>query len=45
MPERLAPRLTKAGNLDLTASNLFVRDVELHARIVEHARSIEGMHI
>lgn len=44
-PERLAPRLTKTENLDLTSSNLFVRDIELHGRIVEHARAIGGEHV
>jgi hypothetical protein len=43
IPERLAPRLTKQGTLDLTSSNLFVRDVELHGRLVDHARSINLM--
>ena len=39
--DRLAPRLTKEGSLDLTASTLFVRDIELHARIVQHARDVD----
>ena len=30
---RLAPRHTKVGSLDLTASTLFVQNAELHARI------------
>ena len=33
LPERLAPRHTKTGNLDLTASTLFVQDAETHARL------------
>ena len=33
LPERLAPRHTKIGSLDLTASTLFVQNVEVHARI------------
>ena len=33
LPERLAPRHTKPGNLDLTASTLFVQDAETHARL------------
>ena len=44
-PERLAPRLTKTENLDLTSSNLFVPDIELHGRIVEHAWAIGGEHV
>lgn len=31
--ERLAPRHTKMGNLDLTASTLFVQNIALHGRI------------
>ena len=44
-PERLAPHLTKFENLDLTSSNIFARDIELHGRIVEHARAIGGEHV
>ena len=33
IPERLAPRHTKVGSLDLTASTLFVQNVEVHGRI------------
>lgn len=32
---RLAPRPTKMGSLDLTASTLFVQNIELHGRIGE----------
>ena len=44
-PERLAPRLTKSENLDLNSSNLFVRDIEVHGRIVENAWAIGGEHV
>jgi hypothetical protein len=33
LPEKLAPRHTKAGTLDLTAATLLVKDVEMHHRI------------
>lgn len=41
--QHLAPRRTKAGTLDLTASTLFVRDVEKHARICEYARNLNKL--
>ena len=44
-PERLALGLTKSENLDLISSNLFVRDIELHGHMVEHARAIGGEHV
>ena len=34
LPERLAPRPTRPGTLDLTAANLLVTDVALHAKVV-----------
>ena len=35
--ERIAPRQTKAGTLDLTASTLFVGAIEKHALIVQYS--------
>ena len=43
MVQHLAPRRTKAGTLDLTASTLFVRDIEKHAKICEYARSLNKL--
>lgn len=40
LPERLAPRHTKTGTLDLTAATLFVTNIELHGRIGICARTI-----
>lgn len=39
--DRLAPRPTKTGTLDLTASTLFVTAVDLHARIAHYARTLD----
>ncbi len=41
LPERLAPRPTKPGTLDLTAANLLVNDFEMHARVVECVKTID----
>ena len=41
LPERLAPRPTKLGTLDLTAANLLVTDIEMHARISEATKTIK----
>ena len=41
LPERLAPRPSKPGTLDLTASNLIVNDLAMHARIGTCARQIK----
>ena len=38
--ERLAPRHTKMGNLDLDASTLFVQNTELHVRIANLFRQL-----
>ena len=38
--QHLAPRRTKPGSLDLTASTMFVNDIEKHAHICEHARKL-----
>jgi hypothetical protein len=38
--QHLAPRRTKAGTLDLTASTLFVRDIAKHGQIAEYARKL-----
>lgn len=40
LPERLAPRPTKLGTLDLTAANLLVTDIAMHGRVVEAAKTI-----
>lgn len=40
---RLAPRHTKPGTLDLTASTLFVGSLERHARICKLARQLGVM--
>lgn len=40
MPERLAPRMTKLGNLDLTAATLFIGNFAMHGRIGQFARSL-----
>lgn len=40
LPERLAPRHTKTGTLDLTAATLFVTNIELHGRLSQCARAI-----
>ena len=40
LPERLAPRPTRPGTLDLTAANLIVNDLEMHSRIVSCAQQI-----
>lgn len=39
-PQRFAPRHTKAGTLDLTASMLFVQDVEWHGRVASCANDL-----
>lgn len=41
--QHLAPRPTKPGTLDLTASTLFVRSVEQHARICNYARQLNKL--
>lgn len=41
LPERLAPRPTKPGTLDLTAANLLVGDFEMHARVVNCVKTID----
>ena len=41
--QRLAPRPTKPGTLDLTSSAIFVTAVERHALIANHARKINRM--
>lgn len=38
LPDRLAPRHTKEGTLDLTASTLFITHIESHGRLVQCAR-------
>ena len=40
MPERIAPRKTKLGTLDLTASTLFINNLPMHARVGQCAREI-----
>jgi hypothetical protein len=40
MPERIAPRKTKLGTLDLTASTLFINNIAMHARVGQCARAI-----
>lgn len=40
LPERLAPRHTKTGTLDLTAATLFVTNIELHGRIGQCAKEL-----
>ena len=39
LPERLAPRHTKAGSLDLSASVLFILDLDSHSRIGKALRA------
>lgn len=39
----LAPRKTKPGTLDLTASTLFVKDIPKHALISSHARTLNKL--
>ena len=41
--ERLAPRRTKPGSVDLTAATIFVGHVEKHARIVQHAKTLDRL--
>ena len=40
LQDQHAPRLTKEGTLDLTASTLFVRDTVLHAEIVNACKGV-----
>ena len=41
--QQFAPRQTKAGTLDLTASTLFVGAFEKHAQIVNYARTLNKL--
>lgn len=43
MVQHLAPRRTSAGTLDLTASTLFIRDIDKHGKICEYARKLNKL--